>query len=531
MQRRGVLGGLFVLGAGILGWAYGTIGGVRASEHAPEGSTAEPVSSGSTVEGTLADGEELRYSIELADGETLGVVFDSTFGEWTDQRAEVGVYDPDGTVLDSTAVSTDQLIRTAIGTTASETGTYTVRIASLAGSIPYSVTIAVADEDPNEPNDTRESAAEILPGESVDGVVVGDEEDWFAFEVLSGEGIELELTARDPALNRDLRMAVFDPEGAEIGALPTDNPNRGAYRTDYAFLASVGLPPSSDASVVGADVAEGTGTYSVRVSEVGPDTLNGEVRGFSAYTLAVETVALDRFDPNERRESATRLEPGETIEAVLAGYDRDWYAFDAEEGEGIVVDYEFVDTTDGLLGTERELHGPTGEVLTDLSQPMIAPVSGTYALLVRPDGDTTARDFVAKETYRLTVTVTGDPTPTGRASVTLTDQASDGACIVVDGATLPEGGFVAIHDGSLRSADDPSESLRGVSPLLEAGTHGRIGVPLDDPLAETQRVWATLHRDTNGTRTFDFAVTAGDEDGPYTVEGRPVTADACITID
>ncbi|KYH25707.1 hypothetical protein HAPAU_23850 [Halalkalicoccus paucihalophilus] len=530
MQRRGVLGGLFVLGAGTLGWAYGTIGGARASEHAPEGSTAEPIDPGSTVEGTLADGEELRYSIELAGGETLGVVFDSTFADWTDQRAEIGVYDPDGTVLDSTMVSTDQPIRTAIGTTVSETGTYAVRVASLAGSIPYSVTIDVADEDPNEPNDTRESAVEIAPDESVDGVVVGSEKDWFAFEVTAGEGIELELTARDLALNRDLRMAVFDPDGTEIGALPTDNPNRGAYRTDYEFLATVGLPPSTDPSVVGADVAEETGTHYVRVSEVGSDTLNGEIRGFSAYTLAVETVALDRFDPNERRETATQLEPDETIDGIIAGYDRDWYAFDAEEGEEIVIDYEFVDTTDGLLGTERELHGPTGEVVTDVFEPVVAPVSGTYALLVTPDGDTTARDFVAKETYRLTVTVSGNPTPTGRASVTLTDQSSDGTCIVVDGATLPEGGFVAIHDSQL-TADDPSGSLRGVSPLLEAGTHGRIGVPLDEPLAETQRVWATLYRDTNETRTFDFATTAGDEDGPYTIEGLPVTADACITID
>lgn len=529
MQRRGVLGGLFVLGAGTLGWAYG-MGGARASEHAPEGSTAEPVGPGSTVEGTLADGEERRYPIELAGGETLGVVFDSTFADWTDQRAEIGVSDPDGTVLDSTTVSTDQPIRTAIGTTVPETGTYAVRVASLAGSIPYSVTIDVADEDPNEPNDTRESALEIAPGESVDGVVIGDEEDWFAFEVTAGEGIELELTVRDVALNRDVEMALFDPEGLEIGALPTDNPNRGAYRTDYEFLASVGLPPSTDPSVVGADVAEETGTHYVRVSEVGPDTLNGEVRGFSAYTLAVETVALDRFDPNERREAATRIEPGETIEAVLAGYDRDWYAFDAEEGEEIVVDYEFVDTTDGLLGTERELHGPTGEVVTEVFEPVIAPVSGTYALLVAPDGDTTARDFVAKETYRLTVTVGADSAPTDRASVTFTDQASDGTSIVVDGATLPEGGFVAIHDGQL-TTDDPSGSFHGVSSFLEAGTHERIGVPLDGSLAETRRVWATLYRDTNGTRTFDFAATVGDEDGPYTIEGRPVTADACITIE
>ncbi|MDL5361232.1 hypothetical protein [Halalkalicoccus sp. NIPERK01] len=529
MKRRSVLGGLFVLGAGTAGWAYRAIGGARAAEHVPEGS--ESVEPGATVEGTLADGEEAWYTIELAAEDTLGVVFDSAFGEWTEQRAEIGVYDPDGAVLDSAAVTANEPIRTAIGATVSEPGTYAVRVASVDGEVPYSVTIDVADEDPHEPNDTRESATEIAPGEEVDGVVVGDEEDWFAFDAVAGEGIELELTVRDLALNRDVEMTLFDPAGAEIGALPTDNPNRGAYRTDYEFLATVGLPPSVDPSVVGADVAEETGTHYVRVSEIGPDALNGEIHGFVAYTLAVETVVLDEFDPNERQETATRLEPGETIEAVIAGYDRDWYAFDAEEGDEIAVDYGFVDTTDGLLGTERELHGPTGEVVTDLLEPVIAPASGTYSLLVTPDDDTTARDFVAKETYRLTVTVGGDPTPTDRAEVTVTDQTSDGTYVIVDGATLPEGGFVAIHDGTLRTADDPFGSLRGVSSFLGAGSHDRIGVALDEPLAETQRVWAMLHRDTNGTRTFDFGATAGDEDGPYTLEGRPVIADACITVE
>lgn len=531
MKRRSVVGGLFVLGTGVLGWAYGTVDRVQASEGVSE--DPEPIDPGTTVDGTVAVGEEAWYAIELSAEETLSVVFDSEFGDWAEQRAVISVSDSDGTVLDSVEMSTDEPIRTAIGTTVAEPGTYAVRIASLDGEIPYSVTIDVADEDPNEPNGDRQSAADIAVGESSDGVVIGGEEDWFAFDAVAGEGIELELTARDLALNRDIAMALFDPNGTEIGALPTDNPYRGAYRTDYQLLAAVGsVPPSRDSSVVGADVAEETGRYYVRVSEVGPDTVHGEVRGFTAYTLTVETTELDEFDPNERRETATRLESDETIDAVIAGYDQDWYAFDVEEDDEITVVYEIVQEMD-LFDPTLVLHTPGGEPISlDRSADgvtVVATTTGTWYLLVTPDDDTTARDFVARETYRLTIVV-GDEDRTDQASVTITDQTSDGTWLIVDDVTVPEGGFVAIHDETLLTANDPFGSIRGVSSYLEVGSHERVAVTLDEPIEETQRLWVMAHDDTNEIREFDFETTGGEEDGPYTFDDRPVMADACITI-
>lgn len=223
------------------------------------------------------------------------------------------------------------------------------------------MTIDVTDEDPNEPNNTRESATEIATSESVDGVVVGDEADWFAVDAMAGEKIELDLTARDLALNCDIEIALFDSTGTDIGVRPTDQPSRGAYQTNYEFLATV-APELSDQSVVGAGVAEETGTHYVRVSEVGPDTLHGVVRGFTAYTLAVETVDLDQYDPNERRETVTPLTPGETIEAVAVGYDHDWYHFDAEKGDEITLNYEVTRDVD-LFSTERTLYDPEESVI------------------------------------------------------------------------------------------------------------------------------------------------------------------------
>ena len=529
MKRRSILGSVFVLGASTINWPYNPVDSVRASNHAPE--HTEAVDAETTVGGTLTNGEEAEYTIDLEAEDTISVVFDSTFDDWTDQRVEISITGPDSAVLDSTAVTTDEPLRTAIGATVSETGTYAVRIVSLQGEIPYSVTIDVANEDPNEPNNTRESATEIATGESVDGVIVGDEADWFAVDAVAGEGIELDLTARDLALNRDIEMALFNSEGTNIGVLPADQPSRGAYKTNYEFLATV-APELSDQSVVGAAVAEETGTYYVRVSEVGPDTLHGLVRGFTAYTLAVETVDLDQYDPNERRETATPLTPGETIKAVAVGYDHDWYRFDAEEGDEITLDYNVTRDAD-LFSTARTLYDPDESVIYSSEQSsgppiVIAETTGTYYLHIGQSNVTTPGAFQNRLEYALTVQLNEEVPPA--AGVTFTDQNSDGTRVAIDEVTVPEGGFVAIYDERLITGEDLVEGIRGVSSFLEAGSHDPVAVTLDDPITETQRLWALVHRDTNDTREFDFGATAGDEDKPYEGETTLVMDDACITI-
>ena len=209
---------------------------------------ADPADPGTTVEGTLADGEAHWYTVDLETEDVLGVVFDSIFDDWTEKRVEISAYTPDGSVLDSTVIADAaeegvfEPLPTAIGAPAPQAGTYAVRIASLAGEIPYSVLIDVADEDPREPNDERASAAEIATDEPVDGTIIGDEEDWFAFEAAAGEGIELDLTAHDLAINRAIEMALFDPDGNEIGEMPRERPFEAySTRADLAFLGEFDL--------------------------------------------------------------------------------------------------------------------------------------------------------------------------------------------------------------------------------------------------------------------------------------------------
>ncbi|SEO91082.1 hypothetical protein SAMN04487948_107109 [Halogranum amylolyticum] len=514
MRRRDVIGGLFVLGTGGTDWVDTPPGGGAESGEGPE--EARTISGGTTVEGTLGDGEELWYTVDLEKAETVSVVF-RVCEDWTERRAAISVCAPDGTVLDSTEVPESDYPRVAIGGTVPETGTYAVRVASLEGQLPYSVLIDVADDDGNEPNDDRESATAIVPSEPVDGVVVGAESDWYVFDAEAGDGIELELTAHDLADNRDVEMALFDPTGDEIGETPRDRPF-GAYSTVANFVDCTDLE-----TAIGADVAERNGSYFVRVQGV-----DGSVRGFTDYTLVVETVDLGRDEPNEHRSTATPLTPDETIETTLAGYDHDWYRFDADEGDEITVDYEVTEFVD-LFSREMTLYDPHHDVV-DVEWPTTtAETTGSYSLHVAQSDEMGPKPFLEKEGYALTVSVDdGDSSETAR--VTFADQRSDGGCVIVDEVTLPEGGFVVLYDERPFTGDDGVlPNVRGVSSFLEAGSHERVEIGLDEPLAESRRLWAAVYHDSNGNREFDLVTTADrDKEWRYTTDEIQVMDDARV---
>ena len=125
------------------------------------------------------------------------------------------------------------------------------------------------------------------------------------------------------------------------------------------------------------------------------------------------------------------------------------------------------------------------------------------------------------------------------ASATFENQETGGKTVTVQSATLPEGGFVAIHDGRLQEGK-VFESVIGVSDYLSAGTHEDVrvmlfqGVPGGDfdqqRLTEDQTLFAMPHLDTDGNQTYDFITSNGDADGPYTMDGQPVLDPATITV-
>ncbi|USZ67114.1 hypothetical protein NGM10_10270 [Halorussus salilacus] len=123
-----------------------------------------------------------------------------------------------------------------------------------------------------------------------------------------------------------------------------------------------------------------------------------------------------------------------------------------------------------------------------------------------------------------------EPAEGDQADVTINEQESDGEQVVIESATLPEGGFVTIHDETLLEGDALG-SVVGVSTYLEAGTHEDVTITLGRPLAETQTVIAMPHYDDNENQVYDFIISGGGVDAPYTSDGEAVVDDATVTVD
>ncbi|EFW90606.1 hypothetical protein ZOD2009_17970 [Haladaptatus paucihalophilus DX253] len=124
------------------------------------------------------------------------------------------------------------------------------------------------------------------------------------------------------------------------------------------------------------------------------------------------------------------------------------------------------------------------------------------------------------------------------ASVTFDDQTTGGTSVSVASATLPKGGFIAIHDDRLLDGK-ALESVIGVSDALDAGTHETVDVELFDVkgtefdskmLEEDATLIAMPHVDSNGNEEYEFVSSDGQTDGPYTADGEAVVDDAMVSI-
>jgi len=115
-----------------------------------------------------------------------------------------------------------------------------------------------------------------------------------------------------------------------------------------------------------------------------------------------------------------------------------------------------------------------------------------------------------------------------QASVTFEDATSGGETMVVDEVTVPEGGFVTIHDDTLTDGETLG-SVVGTSAYLESGTHEDVVVHLDESV-EGGTFHAMAHQDTDNDRAYTFVSSNGQADGPYTVDGDIVMDDADVTV-
>ena len=99
-----------------------------------------------------------------------------------------------------------------------------------------------------------------------------------------------------------------------------------------------------------------------------------------------------------------------------------------------------------------------------------------------------------------------------------TPQVSSGTSVLVDLVDMAQGGFLAVHDATLVSAQDAFGSVVGVSPYLPPGVHRDVLVPFTFNASKptvSGTVYLMPHRDTDGDQAYDFVATRGAADAPY----------------
>lgn len=113
------------------------------------------------------------------------------------------------------------------------------------------------------------------------------------------------------------------------------------------------------------------------------------------------------------------------------------------------------------------------------------------------------------------------------ANVTIANQTTSGEQVRIASVTVPDGGFVVVHDARLLEGNVLG-SIAGVSAYLEPGTHANVTIPVTAPLNRSQRVIAIAYRDSNGNETFEYRSSEGSVDGPYRTNELVVSDDAFV---
>jgi len=181
-----------------------------------------------------------------------------------------------------------------------------------------------------------------------------------------------------------------------------------------------------------------------------------------------------------------------------------------------------------------------GQAVVDVGY---AVVDGAANGTATPENVTTTPENATATPENATATpenATTTPTDAaGEASVTFLNQSTDGTTVTVAAVTLPEGGYVTVHDATLLDGA-VVESVIGVSEYLEPGSYvdGEItlyevpGAEFDQSaLEETQVLIAMPHEETTDNESYDFVESDGESDGPYVQAGQPVVTAAYASVD
>ncbi|WP_226023246.1 DUF7282 domain-containing protein [Halomicrobium salinisoli] len=244
----------------------------------------------------------------------------------------------------------------------------------------------------------------------------------------------------------------------------------------------------------------------VTVSVVGAET--GE--SFVNETIEYDVTEPEPVPPNATLAVENQTGNGSALNVTGANATVDYYVAAEYDGESV--------RTENLSA---------GDSVANLTLPLDPPIENdtTVDVSVRAAADDAV---LTNETVAYEVDDGAEDGAQPNASITFDDQNATDGDVLVASATLPEGGFVAIHANSTNGTDD----VLGASEYLQAGEQLNVTVPLEEPLDETTALNATVHRDTDGDQAFDYSASDGEVDAPYeNATGAPVSDEATVSVE
>lgn len=269
--------------------------------------TATPIEPGVPVDAVLLSNEVDYFAFTTTKPYQYVVV--DVPGDYGAVRA--ALYDAAGAVLAGAEVQPRRIF------CAGEAGTHYLKFFSYGNRASYSFTVTLYDNDANEPNDTKETAAALHDGESTEFTLAAGDVDYFKVTTTKpGQDIALTVSGYNYANQGEKFSLYLDPTGSLWG--------NGTACAAYAEIKANGTLYLHAGEAGEHDIALNRLN---RVSSSDPDPL------CLTRTLSVEILDGDANERNDTRETATPLIVGTDAAFMVGGFgDEDWFSFEAVPG-------------------------------------------------------------------------------------------------------------------------------------------------------------------------------------------------------
>jgi|GEM_PF-996841 len=325
------------------------------------------------------------FFFPLAAGQTADI--DALFAH-SDGDVDLFLYDAAGSLLASSSSTTDNESVTASAITDEDFFVEVVLATDQGPNAGNAYDLSIASSTPLciadflEPNDAIGAAANVTPTTFAALTACPGDEDWFAFDALAGQQIQLGATFSNAEGNLD--VVLYEQNGNAVASATSNSDDESLQYdvpADGTFYAQV-----------------------ILVADAGPNP--GNTYDFAIGVITPVVCPVDGFEPNDAQSIATGIGPGTQSGLTICPPDEDWLSFPALSGDTIDLDITFFQA-DGNLDLELYdggglLLASANSVTDDEFLSFVAQGDDTYAVRV-----VLVQDFAdAGAQYDLTLALT-----------------------------------------------------------------------------------------------------------------------------